>query len=340
MQNLCDYTLSELEAYLVESGFKAFNARQVFEWIYKKKVTDITKMSNLSKSLRAYLAQHHHIDGLKLFTKQVSKDQTTKFLFELEDGHLVEAVLMKHVYGMSLCVTTQVGCNIGCTFCASGLKKRIRNLTLSEMVNQVRMSETLANTKITHVVIMGTGEPFDNYDNVMRFIHVINSPYGFEIGARHITVSTSGLVPKIKAFAQAKTQVNLAISLHASNNKLRSALMPINSVYPIETLIDSVKTYIAKTNRRVTFEYLLLKGVNDTIQDADHLSDLLRGINSYVNLIPYNAVKEFDYQGSDVATQKAFHQRLLKRGITATLREEKGADIDAACGQLRANHAK
>ncbi len=333
--NLYDYTQSELAVKLTTLGFKSFNAKQLFEWLYKKKETDHQNMSNLPKTLRAYLDTHREEKPLRLHTRQASQDGTIKYLFRLEDGYLIEAVLMRHAYGKSLCVTTQVGCNIGCSFCASGLKKKTRDLQASEMVQQVLDVEALESLRVSHVVLMGTGEPFDNYENSMRFIDIINDHNGLEIGARHITVSTSGIVPKIYEFADRETQVNLAISLHAHDNKTRSALMPINQAHPIESLLESVRYYVNKTNRRVTFEYLLLGGVNDSLHDADKLSDILRGINAYVNLIPYNPVTEFDHKPSPIDTQRAFYDRLMKRGIQATLREEKGADIDAACGQLR-----
>ncbi len=337
MENLYNYTRAELERKLTEEGFKAFNARQLFEWVYKKKETDPKNMTNLSKRLRTYLEANLSVETLKVFTAQKASDGTRKYLFALEDDYLIEAVLMRHAYGKSLCVTTQVGCNIGCSFCASGLKKKDRDLKASEMVAQLMMVEQLEDTRISHVVLMGTGEPFDNYDNCMRFIDIINDPYGLEIGARHITVSTSGIVPRIYDFADRDKQVNLAISLHAHDNATRSRLMPINDAYPIEKLMEAVRHYVEKTNRRVTFEYLLLGGVNDSLSDADKLSNLLRGLNCYVNLIPYNSVSEFDYDTSPTETRNAFYKRLIKRGINATLREEKGADIDAACGQLRIN---
>ncbi len=340
MENLYDYTRDNLSKKLVKNGYKSFNARQIFEWIYKKKTLDFEAMSNLKKSLRDYLKTSMEIKPLKLFTRQKASDGTVKYLFALEDDYLIETVLMRHAYGKSLCITTQVGCNIGCSFCASGLKKKDRNLKVSEMVAQLMMVESLEDFKISHVVLMGTGEPFDNYENSMDFIDIINDPYGLEIGARHITVSTSGIVPKIYDFANRDKQVNLAISLHAHDDKTRSKLMPINNKYPIQSLIDAVKYYVDTTNRRVTFEYLLLGGVNDRLRDANQLSDLLRGINAYVNLIPYNPVKEFDYKPSSYQNRTAFYKQLINRGINATLREEKGADIDAACGQLRINKEK
>jgi len=338
--DILNFRLSELEEYLVEHGFKKFNARQVFEWVYKKQVVDFSKMTNLSKSLRAFLEKEMSVSSFKDSFVQSASDGTKKFLFTLQDDNIIETVLMNHNYGYSVCVTTQLGCNIGCTFCASGLQKKKRDLTASEIVGQILEVQRQINERVSHVVVMGIGEPFDNYEETMRFIDIINNPYGLEIGARHITVSTSGIVPKIKEFAHQDKQVNLAISLHAPNDQLRSKLMRINNTYSIRELIDAVTYYIDQTNRRVTFEYILLDKVNDELDHADELSDLLRGINCYVNLIRYNKVDEFSYEGSNEVRASAFHQRLLKRGITATLRKEKGGDIDAACGQLRSKKIK
>ena len=335
MKNILNYTLQELEVDLVEKGFKKFNGRQIFDWIYKKRVFTFSNMSNLSKTLREFLDENYTITKLKVATHQISQDQTEKFLFELEDGNLIETVLMRHNYGNSVCVTTQLGCNIGCTFCASGLQKKKRDLDSHEIVSQVLQVSEITKERVSHVVVMGIGEPFDNYENTMRFIDIINDPYGLEIGARHITVSTSGIVPKIKEFSLEPKQVNLAISLHASNDNVRSSIMKINQVYPLKELIAAAKEYVNLTNRRITFEYILLDGVNDELWHADELVQLLRGLNCYVNLIRYNSVKEFSYKGSEENKAKRFHKRLLDQGITATLRREKGSDIDAACGQLR-----
>ncbi|MCF7925472.1 MAG: 23S rRNA (adenine(2503)-C(2))-methyltransferase RlmN [Candidatus Izimaplasma sp.] len=340
MNNLFNYTLNNLETHLVENGFKTFNARQVFDWIYKKGGTNFDQMSNLSKPLRAYLNKSFLIEPLTVVSHQISSDVTEKFLFRLSDGQVIETVLMKHNYGNSICVTSQIGCNMGCSFCASGLYKKTRDLTRGEMVQQIVTVKRLIKKRISHVVVMGIGEPFENYDHTMAFIDIINSPYGLEIGARHITVSTSGIVPRIYDFAKDPKQVNLAISLHAPNNALRTKIMTINKVYPIEKLLKAVHYYIKETNRRVTFEYILLAGVNDDLKYADELSNLLRGINCYVNLIRYNPVDEFNYKGTPNDQAKAFHDRLMKRGITATLRHEKGGDIDAACGQLRSKDIK
>jgi 23S rRNA (adenine2503-C2)-methyltransferase len=335
MIDIYGFTLPELKDLLVQNGYKEFNARQVFEWLYKKKVFSFEEMTNIGKDLKKFLNENYSFGTISETKRKIANDGTEKYLFELQDGNLVESVLMKHPYGNSVCVTSQVGCNMGCSFCASGLHNKVRDLSASEMVLQVLKVEELAKQRVSHVVVMGTGEPFDNYDNTMSFIKIINSPYGLEIGARHITVSTSGLVDKIKRFADEKLQVNLAISLHASNNSDRSVLMKINKRYTIEEVIDAAKYYVSKTNRRITFEYILLKGINDSIGKADELSDLLRGLNCYVNLIRYNKVEEFDFEGSSEKQAALFKDRLAKRGINVTLRKEMGSNIDAACGQLR-----
>lgn len=338
MKNFYSFTQKELEQYLVNYGFKKFNARQLFEWVYKKKTVDFNLMSNLSKTLKTHLKEHMFCSTLETHKHQISKDGTEKFLFKLEDNNVIETVLMRHNYGNSVCVTTQLGCNIGCTFCASGLQKKKRDLDVSEIVSQIIKVQEITKERISHVVVMGIGEPFDNYDNTMKFIDIINNPYGIEIGARHITISTSGLVPKIKQFADEQRQVNLAISLHASNNKIRSTLMKINDVYSIQSLIEACRYYIEKTNRRITFEYILLDGINDHIRNADELSNLIRGMNVYVNLIRYNMVNEFEYKGSSESRANNFYKHLQSRGINTTLRKEKGSDIDAACGQLRSKN--
>lgn len=335
MTNLYNLTLPEMEEFLTINGFKKFNARQVFEWLYKKKVSIFNDMTNLSKNLRLFLIENATLSSIEIKSHQISKDGTQKFLFTLADGNLIETVLMRHNYGTSVCVTTQLGCNIGCSFCASGLQQKSRDLQAFEIVNQVLKVEDITKLRISHIVVMGIGEPFDNYKNTMKFINIVNNPYGLEIGARHITVSTSGIVPKIYDFAKEDKQVNLAISLHAPNNQIRSKIMKINDVYNIEKLIEACKFYVEETNRRITFEYILLDGFNDELYHADELSNLLRGLNCYVNLIRYNKVEEFEYDGSSEGRATRFHSRLLSRGISTTLRKEKGSDIDAACGQLR-----
>lgn len=333
--NIYDFTLDELASRLVGSGFKTYNAGQVYEWVYQKKETDFSRMSNLSKALRTHLDANYGFNTLKIHSRHESEDGTSKYLLKLEDGFLIETVLMRQSYGNSLCVTSQVGCNMGCAFCASGLKKKRRNLAAWELVAQLIAIREAAATDISHVVVMGTGEPFDNYDNVIRFIRIINENKGLAIGQRHITVSTAGIVPMIYKYALEPIRSNLAISLHAPNDDLRTKLMPINKKYPLAKLIEACKYYFDQTSRRVTFEYVLLNGVNDSLSMADELSDLLRGINCYVNVIPYNQVEEFGFKSTSLDKAMVFVDRLMKRGISATLRKEQGSDIAAACGQLR-----
>lgn len=333
--NFYDYTIDDLASILVENGFKKFNATQLYEWVYTKSVFDFNLMSNIGKELKTFLIENFLLEDLKVKTLQQSQDGTQKFLFELSDGFAIETVMMLQDYGVSLCVTSQVGCNMGCSFCASGLKYKSRNLAASELVMQVVTAEKLSGQKITHIVVMGTGEPFDNYDNVIKFIKIVNDPKGLQIGQRHITVSTCGIVPRIYDYANEPIRSNLAISLHAPNDELRTKLMKINKKYPLEEIIEACRAYFEKTSRRITFEYILLSGVNDSVELADQLSDLIRGLNAYVNLIPYNYVKEFGYERTDMKRAMQFYDRLIKRGINAILRKEQGGDIDAACGQLR-----
>jgi 23S rRNA (adenine2503-C2)-methyltransferase len=333
--NLYGFTLGELGEFLIANDYKKFNATQIFDWMYVKKARTFEEMSNLSKDLRAFLSVACAIDLLAVKQHQQSADGTHKFLFGLHDGYAIESVLMTQDYGMSLCVSSQVGCNMGCSFCASGLKKKNRDLTSDELVAQVMTVEKECGIKVTHLVVMGTGEPFDNYDNVIRFIQIVNDAKGLAIGQRHMTVSTCGIVPKILAYAEEPVRSNLAISLHAPNDELRTKIMKINKKYSLDEIIDACKIYFEKTSRRITFEYLLLNGVNDSLAMADQLSDLIRGLNAYVNLIPYNHVSEFSYERTDMNRAMQFYDRLIKRGIAATLRKEQGGDIDAACGQLR-----
>lgn len=335
-----NYSINSLKELLVSSGFKAYNADQLYKWVYELNETDSEKMTNISKELRVFVEENFDFSPLQLVTKQESQSGTNKFLFKLEDGIIIESVLMEHDYGLSLCVTSQAGCSMGCSFCASGLINKQRDLTTSELVNQIITVQNINSVKISHIVVMGTGEPFDNYDNVMDFIRVINYKHGLQIGARHITVSTCGIVPKIYDFAKEDIKANLAISLHAPNNDLRNKLMKINKAYPIHDVIEAAKDYFEITKRRVTFEYILLKGINDEIRHANELSDLIRGINCYVNLIPYNPVNEFGYEKTDETRADKFYQQLIKRGINVTLRKEMGSDIDAACGQLRLKNLK
>jgi 23S rRNA (adenine2503-C2)-methyltransferase len=337
MKNIYGITMSELEEYFLEKNEGKFKATQVFEWLYKKRITSFDSMKNISKKTISDLKNDFVLEPLKILTKKTDTD-VSKYLFELYDGQKIEAVLMYHDYGNSLCISTQVGCNMGCHFCESGRLKKVRNLDSSEMVRQVLMIEEDAKIRISHIVLMGIGEPFDNYDNVISFIDIVNTPKGIDIGSRHITVSTSGIVPKIEEFMNYDKQVNLAISLHAPNNKIRSSIMEINKAYPIEKLISAVKKYVEKTNRRVTFEYIMLKDVNDSIECANELSALLRGINCYVNLIPYNETSHIEYKKSSKEQVMKFYDALKKNGINVTVRREFGSKVNAACGQLRSNY--
>ena len=338
MLHIYNYDYDKLTNYFLNIGETKFRTRQVFEWLYKAKIKDFSLMTNIKKELREKLNNEFVIDNLELVLRQVSSDGTIKYLFKLNDGNLIETVLMNHDYGYSVCVTSEVGCNMGCAFCASGLKKKKRNLEAFEMTLQVLTVSILENIRVSHVVVMGIGEPFDNYDNVLTFLNTINSSYGLEIGQRHLTVSTCGIVPKIYEFANFPLQVNLAISLHAPNNELREEIMPINKVYKIEELFKALKYYYDKTNRRITIEYILLSKVNDSKKHALELASLLKDLNAYVNLIPYNEVKEKPYKRSLKEDTLAFFDTLKKANINVTLRREQGIDIDAACGQLRSKH--
>ena len=341
MKNLYNYTLKELQDEMIGLNQKSYRGIQIFSWLYQKRVKNIDDMSDVSLSFREVLKENYSIELPKVIKEQVSYDGTVKMLLELEDKSSVETVLMRYDYGNAICVSSQVGCNMGCKFCASGLIKKQRDLQAYEMVLQVmKMQEYLDNEgkgeRVSHVVIMGTGEPFDNYDNVMRFIRIANDQKGLAIGARHITVSTSGLAPKIVQYSKEGLQVNLAISLHASNNETRNKVMPINKAYPLDKLFDAIKEYANNTDRRVTIEYILLKGINDSLANADELANLVKGTFSYVNLIPYNEVEENEFKRSDKKDVRAFYERLKNKGVNVTIRKEFGSDIDAACGQLRA----
>ena len=339
MKDIFDYTLSDLEVYLEEKGMKKFRAKQLYSWLYKKRVNSFDEMSDLAKDFRSLLEDEFTITSLKEVEKQVASDGTVKYLFELSDGHLIETVLMNNEYGKSVCVTSQVGCAMGCKFCASGLLIKQRSLTTAEMVSQVLYVQKdldKLNDRVRNLVIMGIGEPFDNYDNVLKFLEIINSDLGLEIGSRRITISTCGIAPKIREFADGNYQYNLAISLHAPNDEIRNKIMPINKVYPLKELLSALDYYSEKSNRRITFEYILLKGVNDNAECANQLADIVKGRNAYVNLIPYNSVDEADFKSSSDKDSLKFYDMLMRRNTHATLRAKHGDDIEAACGQLRA----
>lgn len=338
MKNIYDLTLDDLKKYFISIGLKPFRAIQVYEWLYRFHVRSFDLMTNIKKEVIEHLKQDFEIKLYEVVDHQKSADGTEKFLFRLQDGNLIESVLMRHNYGTSICVTSEVGCNTGCAFCASGMKKKLRNLSAGEMVLQLESVYEVIKEKISHIVVMGIGEPFDNYQNVINFLHIVNEPHGLEIGSRHISVSTCGLVPMIYEYAKEDLQSNLAISLHAPNNEIRDQIMPINKAYRIEELVKAISDYIIATNRRVTIEYILIDGLNDSIKCANELVDLLHGLNVYINLIPYNEVKEKPFKRSKKEQMRKFYDTLKKRSMNVTLRLEQGADIDAACGQLRSKH--
>ena len=341
MKNLYGYKLEDLEELMISLGQKKYRATQIFKWIYERGVTNFDEMSDISLSFREVLKNEFTLSIPTIYKKQVSSDGTIKLLLSLGDDSKIETVLMRYNYGLVACVTSQVGCNMGCAFCASGLFKKQRNLEVHELVGQILVLNNLLkeeNRKITHVVVMGTGEPFDNYDNVMKFIRILNNPHGFAIGARHLTVSTCGLVEKIREYANEGIQINLAISLHAPSDKIRNKIMPISLIYPLDQLMDAVKYYEATAKRRVTFEYILLEDINDSIENAKELAKLIKGTTSYVNLIPYNPVGELKYKRTSGNRVHRFMDALIKEGVNVTVRKEFGTDIDAACGQLRAKN--
>ena len=340
MKNIKDYNLEELKEELQSINEKPFRAEQIFKWLYQEKVKSFDEMTNLSLELREKLKQNYTICNYNILKKQESKDGTIKYLFDVLDGNAIETVLMSYHHGYSICVSSQIGCKMGCKFCASTGINFIRSLTSGEIVEQIIAAEQDQNIRISNVVFMGIGEPLDNYDNVVNAIHIINNPKGLNIGARHISVSTSGLVPKIYQLAEENIQCTLSISLHATNNEKRSTMMPVNNAYPIEELIKACKDYIAKTNRRISFEYALAKDNNDNLDDAKQLVKLLKGMLCHVNLIPINKIENGQYSKSTNENIMKFRDYLNDHGIVATIRRELGSDIDAACGQLRRKNLK
>ncbi|WP_368502962.1 23S rRNA (adenine(2503)-C(2))-methyltransferase RlmN [Alkalihalophilus sp. As8PL] len=347
-ESIYGLTMDQLTEWLMERGQKKFRATQVWDWLYRKRVKRFSEMNNLKKDCLELLEENFSIQTLSEHVKQESADGTIKFLFKLHDGNLIETVLMRHKYGLSVCVTTQVGCNIGCSFCASGLLKKSRDLSSGEIVEQImnvqhHLDSVGKEERVSHIVVMGIGEPFDNFDNMVDFLQVVKDHKGLAIGARHITVSTSGLADKIYEFADLQLQVNLAISLHAPNNELRTRIMKINKAIPIEKLMKAIDYYLEKTNRKITIEYILLKGVNDQREHAAELARMFKDKRhlTYVNLIPYNPVDEHgQYQRSLKEDILGFYDELKKNGINCGVRLEHGTDIDAACGQLRSKQIK
>ena len=334
MKNIYGLSLEDMEEYFLSIGSKKFHAKQLFEWLYVKRIKSLEEATNIGKDIQSKILEDYSFSRLKIVEVQKDVD-VCKYLFELEDGEHIEAVLMMHDFGNSVCVSSQVGCNMGCKFCESGRRKKVRNLEVYEMVLQILMIEEELGKRVSHVVVMGIGEPFDNYDNVMKFFTIINSPFGLAIGSRHLTVSTCGVVPKIREFANFPLQVNLAISLHAPNNEIRNKIMPINKAYPLEVLMPALKEYYAKTNRRLTFEYIMLEGVNDSSENAQELAKLVKGLNCYINLIPYNETNNIEFKRTNPVKIMNFYDILKKNNITVTIRREFGTKISAACGQLR-----
>ena len=339
MKNIYGIKRNDLEDYFLSIGEKKFKALQVYEWLYDKRVSSFEEMTNIKKDLQQRLANDFSFEMISVVKKQ-EDNLTKKYLFKLIDDNYIEAVLMEHDYGLSICVSSEVGCNMGCAFCESGRLKKVRNLEAYEIVEQILLIEKDIQRRISSVVIMGIGEPLDNYDNVLDFIKIINDVKGISIGARHITLSTCGLVPKIEDLSNEPLQINLAISLHAPNDEIRNKLMPVNKAYSISKLISAIKSYIAKTNRRVTIEYVMLDSVNDSLECAKELARLLRGMNVYVNLIPYNETNHLQFKKSSKNQILAFYDSLKKDKINVTIRKEFGSKIDAACGQLRSKEVQ
>ena len=335
MKNIKDYTLDELKEELKEIGEKPFRAEQIYKWLYEARVSHFDEMTNLSLELREKLKQEYVIKEFNILKKQVATDGTIKYLFDVLDGNAIETVLMKYHHGYSICVSSQIGCKMGCKFCASTGIPFVRNLTSGEIIEQIMAAERDENIKISNIVFMGIGEPLNNYDNVVKAIRIINHPKGLNIGARHISISTSGLVPRIYKLAEENIQCTLSISLHATTNEKRSEMMPINNAFPIEELLQACKDYIEKTHRRISFEYALAKENNDNLEDAKRLVKMLKGMLCHVNLIPINKIETGTYTKSSNENIMKFRDYLNDHGIVATIRRELGSDIDAACGQLR-----
>jgi 23S rRNA (adenine2503-C2)-methyltransferase len=343
MPHLYNMTLAELEQWMADLGEPRYRAKQLFQWLYQRRAESFSAMTNLPKSLRQRLSEEAQLTTSREVTRQVSQvDGTVKFLLGWPDGVTVETVLMRHDYGNSVCVSTQVGCKMGCTFCASTLGGMIRHMTAGEMVEQLLYSQRLldrSGERVSSIVLMGSGEPMDNYDAAMKFIDIVNDPHGLNIGQRHITISTVGLVPGIIRLADEGRQITLAVSLHAATDELRTSLMPVNKAYPIAKLMEACHYYHNKTGKRISFEYALIGGKNDSLEDARRLAKLLKGLPSHVNLIPVNYVPERNYQRTPKEQIQAFLAELRRLGVNATIRREMGHDISAACGQLRAEHA-
>ena len=335
-KDIASYSFEELQEEMLAIGEKGFRSRQIYSWIHEKLVDDFEEMTNLPKALRQKLEAAYEIRRVEMEKRQISKiDGTNKFLFCLKDGNMVESVLMKYKHGNSVCISSQVGCRMGCRFCASTLDGLERNLTPSEMLRQVYQIQKITGERVSNIVIMGTGEPLDNYDNFLKFIHMVSDEHGLNISQRNITASTCGIVPNIRRLAEEKLQITLALSLHGSNQEKRRSLMPVANKYELHEVLEACDYYFEKTGRRITFEYSLVHGVNDTPEDAKELMGILKDRNCHLNLIPVNPIKERDYEKQDKKSAENFKNKLEKNGINVTIRREMGSDIDGACGQLR-----
>ena len=331
--------ITELKQYIEELGEKGFRARQIYQWIHQKQVSSFAEMTNISASLIQKLEENCFLTVLQKEDVQISRlDGTRKYLFGLFDGNVIESVLMKYKHGNSVCISSQVGCRMGCRFCASTLDGLQRGLTAAEMIDQIYQIGKDIGERISNVVVMGTGEPLDNFENLLKFIELLTDENGLHVSQRNLTVSTCGIVPKIRELADHKLQITLALSLHASSQEKRLELMPVANKYELSSVIEACRYYFEQTGRRVSFEYSLVAGVNDTKEDARELSELIHGMNCHVNLIPVNPIRERDFVQPDLHAIKAFQSRLEKNGITVTIRREMGRDIDGACGQLRRKH--
>ncbi len=338
LKDIRSLNYDELSQEILDLGFPKFRINQIFSWVHEKCVSSFDEMTNISKDMRAKLSDHFVFNNCQINTKLVSKiDDTVKYLFQFSDGEYVESVVMKYKYGYSICISTQVGCKMGCTFCASAIGGFVRQLTVGEMLAEVYTAQKDLNIRINHMVLMGTGEPLDNYDNVMKMLELITDEKGQNMSMRHISLSTCGVVPKIYELAEKKLGLTLSVSLHAPNNTIRSKSMPINNKYNIDELLKACKYYTDTTSRRISFEYAMIQGLNDSDDCALELAKRLKGILCHVNLIPVNNVRETDYIKSTVERQKKFIDILASKGITATVRRTLGSDINASCGQLRAS---
>ncbi len=340
MEDLKSMTFEEVQGLIISLNEPKFRAKQVYEWI-NRGVNSFEEMGNIPKSLKEKLSNYCYISVAIIEKKQISSyDNTVKYLFKLKDGNFIEAVVMSYHHGYTICISTQVGCKMGCRFCATGKQGFTRNLTAGEMISQIETAQRDLEIRISNIVLMGMGEPLDNYNNVMRFLDLVSFEKGLNIGKRHITLSTCGIVPKIYSLADRKMQITLSVSLHAPNDKMRSSTMPVNDVYNIKELMEAVRYYIDKTNRRVSFEYSMIDGVNDSDSSAHELGRLIKGMLCHVNLIPVNTVEGSDYRKSKKDRLLSFINILSKYGITATVRRTLGSDIDASCGQLKGKYRK